>query len=113
MADYRNRLERTSVQKTAEGTLKDAALEAKGLINSAAIEAAKILKDAAGHVVNIEVMANDLSYVRKDIADIKTKLENDYVTQDQFRPVQRGFWGLLGLVGTAMTLYMLQTVFHL
>lgn len=86
----------------AEVLLKNAALEAKTLVSGAALEATKILEEAKKHVTNNEIMANDISYIRGDIKEIKEKLENKYVTIEQFLPVQRIVYGLIGVFGLAV-----------
>lgn len=88
-----------NMKENAETIIQKAAVEAKNLISAAAIEAAKILKDASAHVVNIEVIANDMAYLRKDVTEIKGKLESHYVTQDTFVPIQRIVYGLISVLG--------------
>lgn len=95
----------------AATVLKEASNVAKELVASAAVDAAKILKDASEHVTNISVMANDLQYVRKDVADIKNKLENQYVTKIEFEQTKWVVRGIMAVFGTAMAYAILKLIF--
>ena len=44
---------------------------------------------------NIE---QELGYIRDTVSQIQKDLKQDYVTQDQFRPVQRIAWMILALI---------------
>ncbi len=39
-----------------------------------------------------------LYYMRKDVNDIKKTLENGYVTKDEFDPIRRIVYGMVGLI---------------
>lgn len=39
-----------------------------------------------------------LDYIQRDINEIKQKLDDSYVTQDQFDPIKRVVYGLVSLV---------------
>lgn len=47
---------------------------------------------------NLEVIANDISYIKSDIKEIKDSVVSTYVTKDQFEPIQRLVYGLVGLI---------------
>lgn len=47
---------------------------------------------------NLEVIANDISYIKADIKEIKDSVVTTYVTKDQFEPIQRLVYGLVGLI---------------
>ena len=49
-------------------------------------------------IVDIAVMAEQIQTMSKNVDEIKAKLENDYVTQDQFDPVKKIVYGLVGLI---------------
>ena len=51
------------------------------------------------HDYNIET---ELKYIRRDLDEIKLKLNNNYVTQDQFAPVKSLVYGLVALLLTAV-----------
>lgn len=46
----------------------------------------------------IAVIANDMSYVKRDIAEIKETVAHGYVTKDEFEPIKRLVYGLVGLI---------------
>jgi hypothetical protein len=47
---------------------------------------------------NIDVIATKLDYIQRDIVEIKQKLESEYVTQDEFEPVKKIVFGIVGVV---------------
>jgi hypothetical protein len=49
---------------------------------------------------SLEVIANDITYIRKDIEEIKLKMKSDFVTQAEFAPIKSVVYGL---VGTTLT----------
>lgn len=62
-------------------------------------------------VTQMAVMANDLGYVRKAVDTLTDKIDANYVTKEQFEPIQKIVYGLVGLiliavVGALMTLIL-------
>lgn len=58
---------------------------------------------------NIDVIATKIDYIQRDVADIKFKLEAQYITIDQFEPVKKIVYGmvsviLLGVIGAITAL---------
>ena len=51
---------------------------------------------------NLEVMANDLSYIREDVTEIKSQLRGSYVSKDEFEPIKKIVYGLVGLILVAV-----------
>jgi len=49
----------------------------------------------------IAVISNDLVYIRRDISEIKLKLESNYVTKDEFSIVKNIVYGMVALVLTS------------
>lgn len=47
---------------------------------------------------NIDVLANDVSYIRRDVTEIKNKLDQEYVTKEAFEPVKKLVYGLVCLI---------------
>ena len=39
-----------------------------------------------------------LEYIKKDIAEIKTKLDDHYVTSSEFEPIKKIVYGMVSLV---------------
>jgi len=61
---------------------------------------------------NIDIIANDLSYIRRDLNEIKHKLENEYVTRDSFEPIKRVVYGLVSLILTGVGLAIVALVIN-
>lgn len=59
---------------------------------------------------SIEVVANDIHYIRRDVEDIKSKLEKEYVTQDQFDPIKKIVYGLVSVILTTVVVGLLMIV---
>jgi len=63
------------------------------------------------NIQNIDVIATKLDYISRDVAEIKLKLEKDYVTQNEFAPIKQIVYGmvsvvLLAVVGAIVTLVL-------
>lgn len=52
----------------------------------------------------IAVIGSQLSDIKDDVREIKTKLEHDYVSQDQFDPIKRLVYGTVAIVASALIL---------
>lgn len=57
-----------------------------------------------------EDLPTHVYYIRRDVAEIKKKLESNYVTQDQFKPVKAIVYGLVSLILTAVIVALLALV---
>lgn len=60
--------------------------------------------------VSVEVIANDIHYIRRDVDIIKASLEKEYVTQDQFEPIKRIVYGLVSIILTSVVVGVLALV---
>lgn len=47
---------------------------------------------------NMEVMANELTHIAADVSEIKSTLKGSYVSKDEFEPVKKIVYGLVGLI---------------
>ena len=52
----------------------------------------------------------DLDYIKRDIGEIKERLNRQYVTQDQFDPIKRIVYGLVSIVLTAVVVAIVALV---
>lgn len=43
-------------------------------------------------------MANDVSYIKKSIDDLTLKVDNNYVTKEEFMPVKSIVYGMVTLI---------------
>lgn len=48
--------------------------------------------------INIDVIANDISYIKRDVTEIKDKIERSYVTREEFEPIKKIVYGLVALI---------------
>lgn len=63
--------------------------------------------------VNIAVIAANVANIKEGVRDIKTKLEQDYITKEAFEPIKKLVYGLVSLiliavVGALMKLVLLK-----
>jgi len=47
---------------------------------------------------NIDVIATKIDYIQRDVADIKRKLEADYVTREEFEPIKKIVYGMVSVI---------------
>jgi hypothetical protein len=50
----------------------------------------------------LALISKDIDYIKRDVAEIKTKLEADYVTQEEFSPVKKIVYGLVSIILVAV-----------
>lgn len=58
----------------------------------------------------IAVMARDITYIREKVDALQEKLENEYVTKDQFDPIKRVVYGTVAMVLTSVGVAVLALV---
>jgi len=63
--------------------------------------------------VVMQQVVDDIEQIKKDTTEIKIRLESNYVTKDQFAPVQKIVYGMVGLilvtvVGALLTLVIIK-----
>lgn len=51
---------------------------------------------------SLALIAQDIKYIQRDVMDIKSKIENDYVTREEFDPIKKIIYGLVTLILTAV-----------
>lgn len=61
---------------------------------------------------SVEVIANDIQYIRRDVEEIKTKLDKEYVTQDQFDPIKKIVYGMVSVMLTTVVVGLLTLVLN-
>jgi hypothetical protein len=58
----------------------------------------------------LAVIANDIAYMKNDIHDIKANVQQGYVTKDEFEPIKKIVYGLVGLILVAVVGALLSLV---
>ncbi len=56
------------------------------------------LSPEAQLAAELAVMQNDLTTIKEDVADIKRTLKHEYITQNEFDPVKKVVYGLVGII---------------
>jgi hypothetical protein len=51
-----------------------------------------------------------LGYIREDVAEIKKRLERNYITKQEFEPIKRLVYGVVALIGAGIVGLFLRTV---
>ncbi len=51
---------------------------------------------------DLALMAKDIEYIKKQLSHIESKIENSYVTREEFKPVRTIVYGFVGLVLTSV-----------
>lgn len=46
----------------------------------------------------LEGIAKDISYIQRDVKDIKDTLKADYITRDEFEPIKRVVYGMVATI---------------
>lgn len=50
----------------------------------------------------LAVLGSDVQYIKEDIRTIKTSLNQTYVTKNEFEPIKKVVYGLVGIILTAV-----------
>lgn len=58
----------------------------------------------------LDIIANDIKYIQQDMQEIKQQIAANYVTKDQFEPVRKLVYGVVGILLTAMVVAMINLV---
>jgi hypothetical protein len=58
----------------------------------------------------LAVIESHINYMRNDIHDIKMNVQQGYVTKDEFEPIKRIVYGLVGLILVAVVGALLSLV---
>lgn len=48
--------------------------------------------------INLEVIANEMKHISADVTEIKSTLKGSYVSKDEFEPIKKIVYGLVGLI---------------
>jgi hypothetical protein len=80
------------------------ALESSARITAEALlESARIAsKNNAESIAAYGILKNDIEYIKKDVTEIKERLEGQFVSKDEFEPVKKIVYGLVGIILVAV-----------
>lgn len=59
---------------------------------------------------DVAVILSKVEYIEADVKSVKGKLEEDYVTQDQFEPVKKVVYGLVSIILVAVVVALVALV---
>ena len=68
-------------------------------------ETRQLIDKLSAQMEEVKTTLMDIKYIRRDLDEIKEKLEKNnenYITKEQFLPIQRIVYGLVGLVLTSV-----------
>jgi len=61
----------------------------------------------------LAVLSTDIKYIKDDIQSIKSQLNEVYVRKDEFEPIKRVVYGLVGIIlATVVGAWASLTTFH-
>lgn len=52
--------------------------------------------------IKLAVIQNDLTYIKEKMNTIDTKVSNNYVSKEEFEPIKKIVYGLVGLILVAV-----------
>ena len=58
----------------------------------------------------VAVIANDISYIKDEVKEIKEIVQEQYVTKSEFDPIKKIVYGLVTLVLTAVVIAIMSLV---
>jgi hypothetical protein len=81
----------------------EAIITASKIASEAVLESAKnaneIVKSSSG---GLAVLQNDLNHIQADVKEIKEKMESHFITKEEFDPVKKIVYGLVGIILVAV-----------
>ncbi len=111
-------MSKSTILKEAEVAAKVVATAteaAKKVISAATDAATNTVAQAAATATETAAVAaalvrSDVTYIKERVTNIEQKLENDYVTQDQFTPVKNLVYGMVSIILTAVVIALVALV---
>jgi F0F1-type ATP synthase gamma subunit len=90
-------MKRTNHQEQINDAI-DAAKIAKDVATNAATVAQAVVDKAEKTAEKVLLFAQTMEYIQKDIAEIKEKLDNKYVTKEEFNTVKIIVYGMISII---------------
>ncbi len=88
----------------------DAAEAAKVIAETAADLATKVAEANAKTETAFALLTKDIGFIKEGMAGIMQKLDNTYVTKDQFEPVKKIVYGLTAIMLTSLVVAIVALV---
>lgn len=87
--------------------MDDALIKQFASVEARIAEASRLIQE---DVRNTALVAKDVEYLKRDVAEMKGDLKGKFVTQDQFEPIKKIVYGLVALILTAVIVALLGTI---
>lgn len=87
--------------------MDDALIKQFASVEARIAEASRLIQE---DVRNTALVAKDVEYLKRDVAEMKGDLKGKFVTQDQFEPIKKIVYGLVALILTAVVVALLGTI---
>ena len=87
---------------------RDAASEVVATAHAAAVDLASTAAQAAHDLASSTKV--DLGYIKKELEEIKVRLDNKFVSQEAFAPIKSVVYGLVGIILTGVVLGLIALV---
>jgi len=55
-----------------------------------------------GNGTTLALISKDVDYIKRDVMEIKAKLEADYVTREEYEPIKKIVYGMVSIILTAV-----------
>ena len=91
-------------------TATEAAVIAQRVAKEATKVAKEVVSKAEQTAEKVLLFSQTMEYIQKDIAEIKTKLDQKYVTKEEFSTVKAIVYGMVGLILTAVIIAVVSIV---
>ena len=90
----------------------EAALIAQKVAQEASEVAKHVVEKAEQTAEKVLLFSQTMEYIQRDIAEIKTKLDNKYVSKEEFKPVKMIAYGMIGIIMTALITGIMYALVH-
>jgi ABC-type phosphate transport system permease subunit len=81
-----------------ERTKEIASVVAKTVAETTAAVALEFAKSSASTTSALALLSQDMNYVRKDLSEVKERMEKSFVTSAEFNPVRNIVYGLVAII---------------
>jgi phage/plasmid primase-like uncharacterized protein len=88
----------TEQEKVASDVVAQASKVAASTADRAAKVAEQVAKTASETASAVALIGLDIGYIKRDVVEIKEKLEKNYVTKDEFAPIKSIVYGMVSVI---------------